>query len=130
MRTKDKIYITEVRGILFSSYSQVYDFTFYCYKYHTQDVCQSHYMRTMHGRVENKPSPLWAVGNGHTWPAIVLRCAWCLFNTAVSKVFQRTYQKKSIFYGCQMKLCAVCSPEHESCWQLFIRINMTESLYI
>jgi hypothetical protein len=45
-----------------------------------------------------------------------------IFNTAVSKVLQRIYQKeKCISHGCQMKPCAVCCP-------LFVRMNTTDSL--
>ena len=50
------------------------------------------YKRTKHGRVENKPSPLWAgllAMHSHGLPK---SCA--VFNTAVSEVLQRIYQKK------------------------------------
>jgi len=82
------------------------------------------YKRTKQGRVENKPSPLWAgllAMHPHGLPKYCAALG-AVFNTAVSEVLQRIYQKKkSISYGCQMKLCAVCC-------QMFIRMNKTNSL--
>jgi hypothetical protein len=81
------------------------------------------YTRTMHGRVENKPSALWTVGNALTWSAEVPRCTWCRIQYSCFLKFCNAYIRKSTLYGCQMKLCAVCC-------QLFIRINTADSSHI
>jgi len=54
------------------------------------------YKRTKQGRVENKPSPLWAgllAMHPHGLPKYCAALG-AVFNTAVSEVLQRIYQKK------------------------------------
>jgi hypothetical protein len=77
------------------------------------------YKRTMHGRVQNKPSPLWAVGNALTWPAKVLRCTWCHIQYCCFKSVATHIPKRKMYIPplsdetvCRL-LPTVCTYEHD-----------------